>query len=196
MTKPTSMTEIQAVNVLLTTIGEQPVNTLTGNQVTDVTIAQDVLNEVNREVQAQGWHFNTEQQVSLVRDGSNHVNIPADTARIDVREYDVVVRSGKLFNLSDRTYEFSSTLKADIVYYQDFNDLPDAAKKYITTRAARIYADRMINSETINKMTTRDEQKALIDLKEFEGDTGDYNMMDNYSVARVLNRGFNQRILM
>ena len=127
MTKPTSMTELQAVNVLLTTIGEQPVNTLTGNQVTDVTIAQDVLNEVNREVQAQGWHFNTEQQVPLVRDASNHVNIPADTARIDVREYDVVVRSGKLFNLTDRTYEFSSTIKADIVYYQDFDDLPEAA---------------------------------------------------------------------
>lgn len=195
MTKPTSMTELQAVNVLLTTIGEQPVNTLTGNQVTDVTIAQDVLNEVNREVQAQGWHFNTEQQVSLVRDASNHVNIPADTARIDVREYDVVVRSGKLFNLTDRTYEFSSTIKADIVYYQDFDDLPEAAKKYITTRAARIYADRMINSETINKMTSRDEQKALIDLKEFEGDTGDYNMMDNYSVARVMNRGNHRRVI-
>ena len=195
MTKPTSMTELQAVNVLLTTIGEQPVNTLTGNQVTDVTIAQDVLNEVNREVQAQGWHFNTEQQVPLVRDASNHVNIPADTARIDVREHDVVVRSGKLFNLTDRTYEFSSTIKADIVYYQDFDDIPEQAKHYITNRAARIYADRMINSETINKMTSRNEQRALIELKEFEGDTGDYNMMDNYSVSRVLNRGFHRRVI-
>ena len=26
MTKPTSMTELEAVNVLLTTIGEQPIN--------------------------------------------------------------------------------------------------------------------------------------------------------------------------
>lgn len=195
MTKPASMTELEAVNVLLTTIGEQPVNTLTGNQVTDVTIAQDVLNEVNREVQAQGWHFNTEQQVSLVRDGSNHINIPADTARIDVREHDVVIRNGKLFNLTDRTYEFTATVKADIIYFQDFNDLPEAAKKYITTRAARIYADRMINSETVNKMVSRDEQKALIDLKEFEADTGDFNMMQSYSVARVLDRGFNRRIV-
>lgn len=195
MTKPASMTELEAVNVLLTTIGEQPVNTLTGNQVTDVTIAQDVLNEVNREVQAQGWHFNTEQQVSLVRDVSNHINIPADTARIDVREHDVVIRNGKLFNLTDRTYEFTATVKADIIYFQDFNDLPEAAKKYITTRAARIYADRMINSETVNKMVSRDEQKALIDLKEFEADTGDFSMMQSYSVARVLDRGFNRRIV-
>ena len=67
MTKPTSMTELEAVNVLLTTIGEAPVNTLTGNQVTDVTIANQVLTEVSREVQAQGWHFNTEDKVVLSR---------------------------------------------------------------------------------------------------------------------------------
>jgi hypothetical protein len=60
MTKPTSMTELEAVNVLLTTIGEAPVNTLTGNQVTDVTVAKQVLLEISREIQSQGWHFNTE----------------------------------------------------------------------------------------------------------------------------------------
>ena len=48
MTKPSSMTVLEAVNVLLTTIGEAPVNTLTGNQVTDVTIANQVLTEVSR----------------------------------------------------------------------------------------------------------------------------------------------------
>ena len=63
MAIPSSMTELEAVNILLTTIGEAPVNTLTGNQVTDVSIANQVLNEVSREVQSQGWHFNTEQRV-------------------------------------------------------------------------------------------------------------------------------------
>ena len=53
MTKPTAMTELEAVNVLLTTIGEAPVYSLSGKQTTDVAIAQQVLNEVNREVQDQ-----------------------------------------------------------------------------------------------------------------------------------------------
>ena len=66
MTKPTSMTELEAVNVLLTTIGEQPINSF-WNQTTDVTIARQVLNEVNREVQSQGWHFNTETDVTRSR---------------------------------------------------------------------------------------------------------------------------------
>lgn len=195
MTKPSSMTELEAVNVLLTTIGEAPVNTLTGNQVTDVAIAKQVLNEVSREVQSQGWHFNTEPKVKLTPDQFSYINVPADTSRIDSNSYNIVVREGKLFDLDNRTFTFTSTIEVDIVYYRDFEVLPDTAKKYITTRAARIYADRMINSETIHRMLSRDEQSALIDLKEFEGDTGDYSMMDSYSVARVLNRG-HKRILM
>lgn len=195
MTKPSSMTELEAVNVLLTTIGEAPVNTLSGNQVTDVTIATQVLNEVSREVQSQGWHFNTEPKVKLSRNLDNEIAVPADTARIDSNEYNVVIREGKLFDLDERKFTFDSNIEADIVFYRDFEVLPDTAKKYITTRAARIYSDRMINSETMHRMLAKDEQSALIDLKEFEGDTGDYNMMDSYSVARVLNRG-HKRILM
>ena len=195
MTKPTSMTELEAVNVLLTTIGEAPVNTLTGNQVTDVSIAKQVLNEVSREVQAQGWHFNTEDGVELSPDGFKEIIVPADTARIDARDYNIVRREGKLFDLDKRSYEFTSKIKVSIVYFQDFLQLPDVAKKYITTRASRIFSDRLLNSETIHKMTSRDEQKAFIDLKEYQGDTADYNMMDSFSVSRVMNRGFNRKVL-
>jgi len=195
MTKPTSMTELEAVNVLLTTIGEAPVNTLTGNQVTDVSIAQQVLNEVSREVQAQGWHFNTEDGVELSPDGFNEIIVPADIARIDARDYNIVRREGKLFDLDKRSYEFSSKIKVSIVYFQDFLQLPDVAKKYITTRASRIFSDRLLNSEVIHKTTSRDEQKALIDLKEYQGDTADYNMMDSFSVSRVMNRGFSRKVL-
>lgn len=195
MTKPSSMTELEAVNVLLTTIGETPVNTLTGNLVTDVTVAQQVLNEVSREVQSEGWHFNTEQGVKLNPNTSNEIVVPPDVARIDAKYVDVTIREGKLFNLKERTFKFYNQVEVDIVYYQDFDSIPDQAKRYITVRAARIYSDRMINSETIHQMTLRDEQKALVTLKEFEGDVGDYTMMDSYSVARVMNRGFNRRIL-
>lgn len=195
MTKPTKMTELEAVNVMLTTIGEAPVNTLTGNQVTDVTIAQQVLNEVNREVQSQGWYFNTENGVTLTPDNNKHILPPADTARIDSRDYNIVIREDKLFDLDDFSYEFGGSIKVNIVYYQDFSVLPDAAKRYIAARAARIYADRLLNSETIHAMTLRDEQKALVDLRQFEEETADYTMMDSLAVSRITNRGFRRRIL-
>ena len=195
MTKPTKMTELEAVNVLLTTIGEAPVNTLTGNQVTDVTIARQVLNEVSREVQSQGWYFNTENGVKLTPDNNKHILPPADTARIDSRDYNIVIREDKLFDLDDFTYEFGGSIKVNIVYYQDFTVLPDSAKRYIAARAARIYADRLLNSETIHAMTSKDERQALVDLRQFEEETADYTMMDSYAVSRITNRGFRRRIL-
>lgn len=193
MTIPSSMTELEAVNILLTTIGEAPINTLAGNQVVDVAVAKQVLNEVSREVQSQGWHFNTEYDVPLTPNIDQQISIPFNTARIDVTGMDVVQRDGLLFDLKDRSFTFTNVTKAEIVYYQDFEVIPDTAKRYIVVRAARIFADRMINSETTHQFTLRDEQKALIDLKEFEGDTGDFNVLNSTSVARVIGGRLNSR---
>jgi hypothetical protein len=195
MTKPTSMTELEAVNIILTAIGEAPINTLAGNQVVDVAVARQILNEVSREVQSQGWYFNTETRVPLSPDLYKNINLPADTSRIDIDGMNVVVRDSKLFDLTNRTFEFTSIQYATIVYYQDFEIMPDVAKRYVAVRSSRIFSDRMVNSDSIHQMLTKDEQRALIDLKEYEGDTADYNMMDNYSVSRVMNRGFNRGML-
>jgi len=196
MTKPTSMTELEAVNVLLTTIGEQPINSLSGNQTTDVSIARQVLTEVSREVQSQGWHFNTEPEVTLVPDSTNkNITVPIDVARIDSKYKNVVIRSDKLFDVENRTYVFEDNLKCDIIYFHDFLDLPHVAKKYITSRAARIFSDRSLNSETLHRMLRGDEQQALVNLKEYENDTASHSMFDSYSVARVLQRGHKRRVL-
>ena len=103
MTKPSAMTELEAVNVLLTTIGEQPINSFSGNQTTDVTIARQVLTEVSREVQSQGWHFNTEPEVSLVPDSTNkHIIVPIDVARIDSKYKNVVITSTSAKKIQQR----------------------------------------------------------------------------------------------
>jgi len=196
MTKPTSMTELEAVNVLLTTIGEQPINSLSGNQTTDVSIARQVLTEVSREVQSQGWHFNTEPDVTLVPDSTNkNITVPIDVARIDSKYANVVIRGDKLFDVEERTFVFQDNLKCDIIYFHDFLDLPHVAKKYITSRAARIFSDRSLNSESLHRMLRGDEMQALVNLKEYENDTASHSMFDSYSVARVLQRGHKRRVL-
>ena len=92
MTKPTTMTELEAVNVLLTTIGESPVSTLSGNQVVDDAIAQQVLLEVSREVQSMGWHFNTDIRVELSPAIDTFIYVPTDTARIDITNSTIVLQ--------------------------------------------------------------------------------------------------------
>ena len=67
MTVTTRTTELEAVNTILSTIGEAPLNTLTGSLPVDGTTAKNVLSEINREVQSAGWHFNSHYKVDLSR---------------------------------------------------------------------------------------------------------------------------------
>ena len=60
-------TELEAVNIMLSSIGEAPVNSLSSGLV-DAELAQTTLHNVSREVQAAGWSFNTEYNRSYALD--------------------------------------------------------------------------------------------------------------------------------
>ena len=58
-TRITPTTELEAVNIMLSVIGEAPVNTITGTNSVDVSVAKNVLDETSMSVQGMGWNFNT-----------------------------------------------------------------------------------------------------------------------------------------
>ena len=60
--------ELSAINDILAAIGESPVSTLEGDQNADVANARRILNKVNRQIQAKGWTFNIEENVTLSPD--------------------------------------------------------------------------------------------------------------------------------
>ena len=67
----TVTSKLEAINVMLTAIGESPVNTITSSTTTDVSIAIQILDNVSREVQSVGWHFNTDTNYKLTKNTSN-----------------------------------------------------------------------------------------------------------------------------
>jgi hypothetical protein len=70
-----------------------------------------------------------------------------------------------------------------------FTELPQAARHYITIKAARIFQSRTVGSDALYQFTTLDERDAMIDLKKAEGITGDYNILTgNPTVFRSLRR--------
>ena len=107
MTTQTRTSELEAVNTILSTIGESPLNTLSGSLPVDGTIAKNVLSEVSREVQSQGWHFNTHYKVTLTRDTDNKIPLATNIVRVEVDprryskvSYDIVQRNNFLYNLA------------------------------------------------------------------------------------------------
>ena len=60
-------TELSAVNSILGSIGQAPVTDLdlTGNPNPEISFIYNILTEVNKDVQNEGWHFNTEYHIKL-----------------------------------------------------------------------------------------------------------------------------------
>lgn len=191
MLSPT--TELEALNTMLSTIGESPVNTVDDSGMVDAVIARQILRATSREVQSRGWHFNTEKAYPLQPDDQGQLNLPATILRADTVEtdsdIDVVVRGTRLYDRRNHTYVFNKGVKVDAVILLPFDELPEAARWYITVRAARIYQERVVGSDTLSSFNQQDELRALVVLQETEADNADYNILsDNYAVARVLDR--------
>ena len=193
MSAITPTSELDAVNVMLTSIGESPVNTL-GSGLQEAEIAEVVLDNVSRDVQSAGWHFNTEIRYTLNRNVVNEINLPANVIKVDkstlLRDYelDVVERGRKLYDRIGNTYTFSKDIEVNMVVLLSFDELPEVARRYITLRAARTYQQRIIGNDTLSKMLAMDEQQAFVSLREAEAEVSDYNIFDNYDTYRALDR--------
>ena len=197
MTTQTRTSELEAVNTILSTIGESPLNTLSGSLPVDGTIAKNVLSEVSREVQSQGWHVNTHYKVSLSRDTDNKIPLATNIVRVEIDprqyskvSYDIVQRNNFLYNLAKNEDTFDTNFKdATAVYLLPFDEIPEQAKRYITIRSARIFHDRTLGANTIHKFSQEDEAKSLSILKQAESHTGDYSIFDTPEQAYTIIRG-------
>ena len=195
MTITTRTTELEAVNTILSTIGEAPLSTLTGSLPVDGTTAKNILNEISREVQSAGWHFNTQYKVDLTRDTDNKVPIGTDVVRVQLNDkydkssYDVVQRGSYLFNLAKNSNIFDQDFTENtLIYLLQFADIPEQARRYITIRSARVFHDRTLGANTLHKFSSEDEARSLAVMKQAEMQTGDNTIFDNYLQSYTVNR--------
>lgn len=186
-------TELEAVNTMLNTIGEAPVNTLVNMTSVDAITALSVLRNVNRGIQAQGWFFNSEYSYPIVPDSNNDLALPTNLMSIDSSlessSYDLVQRGTRAYDRKNHTYAFTETVKCDLILLLSFEEIPEAARYYITLRAARILQDRLLGSDSLHGMNREDEYHALTTLRLMESENADYNILTgNSDVSRILMR--------
>lgn len=193
-----SMTELDAVNEMLVSIGQAPVNTLSVSGVRDVNIARAELTKVSRQVQLQGWHWNTDEAYSLNRDVDGHIVAPAGVLKFEPLEGDrqVVLRRGtkgmQLYDKDAQSFVFTANVTARVVWGFSFDDLPETARVYIAIAAARKFQARVIGSRELDGFNAEDEQRAWATLIREERGTRNTNMFArNPTLKRsTLYRGF------
>ena len=190
---PTTM--LEALNSMLMSIGEAPVNRLDNPGVIDAVQAKAVLLEENRAVQSQGWHFNTRRRVTLFPQSfaPKYIYVPENTLSVDTVDEDqwtdVALHGDKLFDVVNNTYEFDRNLKVDLILLQPFENIPQQARHYITLRAARIFQIRTVGSGTLSDLTQNDEYRAHAALRQLENRRADWNAFtDNNLGARIRRR--------
>ena len=182
-------TKLEAVNTMLGFIGEAPINSLDDNTgVGDAPVAEKVLDEINREVQSQGWHFNTEFDVEFTPNSDKEIIfsdniIRADLDRSRYPNTDVTLRGSKLYNRSKNTFEFDDEVKGELVRILEWEEIPEIARRYITLRAARIHQDRQVGADSLTQVGVREELFALSALREYDSETADTTIFDAYLTA-------------
>lgn len=181
-----SSTELDAVNSILMSVGETPVNTL-DTQSPEVAIAQSTLRQVCREVQSEGWVYNTEYEVPFTVNSEDEVPIPPAALQVDINKYkhtdtyDVARREGKLYDRYNHSFKFTDEeiLYVDVVWFYEFEDIPQVFRDYITARAARQAAGRMVSDADTIKILQVDEVNARANAIEYDTQQGDYNMFND-----------------
>ena len=172
-------TELEAINIMLAAIGEAPINTLVGTLPVDARIAQSTLSEVNKSVQSEGWSFNTEIDVTFTRDSSNQISLPTDILSIDANIHhhptiDPIQRGLKLYDRQNNKFEFDEDLICTVVYFRNFDEIPEPARHYINIQAARKFVDRLVSDQALRTYTQQDETRARAILMETDLANGDH----------------------
>ena len=179
--------ELPAVNEILASVGQAPVTTLDQTN-PDVAIAYDTLLQVSREVQAEGWSFNTEYDYPQTTENKQYT-IPNNMLQVDLAtryrtsragtgDKDVVRRDGKLYDKYNHTFDLttedSEEIKLDVTWWFDWVDLPTPIQDYIVSRAAVIVSSRIVGDNGQYQRLMQKEAYTRAMALEYETQQGDY----------------------
>ena len=176
--------KLQAVNTLLSIVGEAPVNSLTPPLTGDTALADRTIDVISTEIQAEGWSWNKRIYKQIPLDANGHSTLSSSTlgVRFNPISYPsqrFVLRGTKLYDRVTSDYDLrdslgvamtggTSDIIAEVVEELDWDSVPETGRRYIIIRAGRIFANRLVTSSSIESYTAEDEQNALKILKRTE----------------------------
>ena len=176
--------ELPAINQILSTCGQAPVTTLDQTN-PDVAIAYDTLLQVPREVQAEGWTYNSEFHYVFTPDTSNEIPIANNILQLKLSknsanmQYDAVRRNGKLYDRIHHRYtseDHPDGIECDVVWEFDWTDLPEPIQNSIVARAAAIVSQRIVGDTAQYEMLQQQEAYARALAMEYETKQGQFTI--------------------
>ena len=157
-------TTLEAVNAMLSGIGEVPVTSL-AETTNDASLAHATLAEISKAVQIDGFQWNTEDNYPLTPDRYGFINVSPSVVRVAFREpshAELTMRGRRVYDRKAHSYIFpqSTRLLVTVTMLLPFEELPEAARRYITIRALRVFQARAVGSTVLARFEEIDEIRA------------------------------------
>lgn len=186
----TAQTELGAVNIIIGTIGEAPIDTLDDMTDVDAINALRILRNNSRREQARGWSFNLIPELTLNPDANtNKIAWNDNYLYLRGLNDEKLVRSGNyIIDLKTDTREFRNPITAEAVILIPFDELPEAMRNYIIAKSCFQFQSRYFGDEGLNKVTQSEIQDAWQYLQEYELDNNQYCLLDNDHIQELLQR--------
>jgi hypothetical protein len=181
---------LEAVNEMLASVRESPVDSLTDSLPALAGQAYLTLGRVKRAVLRMGWTFNTEKDATLNRDVTAHtVSLGEDVLKVEFGQncpMEPVLRGNRVFDQKTNSYTLSADiLTKKIVRNLSWDDLPDTARQYISMRAARLFQARVLGNEQLERTGTIEELRSLRELMRDQGSVRRPNMLRSPGVNEL-----------
>ena len=187
----TPMTELEAVNEMISAVGESPVNSIENPNNVDVINAIRILNGINRRIQSKGWTFNHVSEYTLNPDAHSKkirwISTILYIVGTDGTHY--VKRGDYLYDFDNQTDLFENPIDVEVIWLVDFEDMPTPMRAYVTAKAARTFQSRYLGDASLSEELVRDEQETWANLMEYELDTNSFNMFNIPGVQTIKTRG-------
>ena len=197
-------TELRAVNSILGSIGQSPVTSL-NFQNPEIEVIYNILTEVSKDVQNEGWQFNFEENVEYTPNqvsghADEHKIVVADTQiRVNVHSsatskklIETVIRhdendARRVYNLEENKFDAftATTYNLDIVTLYAFEKVPNVFARYITYRSAVRAATQLLANPALVQLLQLQEITARANCLEYEGRQGDHSFFGLPNAKRL-----------
>jgi|TARA_R100001530_G_scaffold64158_1_gene46122 hypothetical protein len=180
-------TELDAVNEVLSLVGIGEIADLTAPLRQDALQASATLSQGLMEIATTRNYYNRYEDITLTRDTDNKIPIAANVYDVELRNSNkqVVIKNNFLYNLTDNTFVFDSSLKADITYYLQFVELPEVVKRYLTMKTARKLYLKLFGVSPHLQALAMEEKMAYDVWQRYEDESGDLNILNHFDVHNI-----------
>ncbi len=186
------MTELEAVNVGIRLLGEQPVTSLT-DPLIEITGLYQELQLTHDEVARRGWQsFNIKKNLEIPKNFNTNTEWSIDLTdqyyRVDPSyQHGLVVRwngtRNTFYNTRTNVWEDinGDSVNCDVIERVDFEDCPEVYQDYVALKTARRVLLRLHGTTDVYQVSAQEELEKDIRLQEFESDLGDQTLFNSNS---------------